>query len=238
MTKISVLQFKTTDNFEKNLQTLKKLFLKTTAKIVLAPEVCLTHFAYERAAQAVEFGQRAIVELLKLTKDRALILTIIEEKNNKFYNTAYVLANQKILYTQSKHKLFLLGKEDEFFTPSKLQDIKIFDLFGIKCGLLICFEFRFIDIWAKLNGAELILAPSMWGKPRKKHLQSLSSALAITNRCFVALANSANDDMAKSSAIISPWGKVTQDDRKNIITRNFNKREIIKLNRAIPIENM
>jgi len=128
-----------------------------------------------------------------------------------------------------------LEKIKKILEPSKLQDIKIFDLFGIKCGLLICFEFRFIDIWAKLNGAELILAPSMWGKPRKKHLQSLSNALAITNRCFVALANSANDDMAKSSAIISPWGKVIQDDRKTIICGNFNKKEIRKLNRAIPI---
>jgi len=234
---VSVLQFRTINNFEKNLKNLKTLFQKSNSKIVVAPEVCLTHFAYDRAEEVIEFGKRALDELLQITENRALIFTMITKKDNNYYNTAYVLSNKKIIYSQSKHKLFLLGGEHEFFTPSKIEDFKIFELFGIKCAILICFEFRFTKIWKKLEGAQMVFAPSMWGKPRKKHLDILSSALAITNRCFVALSNSANDDMAKSSSIITPWGDVIKDDRKSEIMGIFDEREIVKIKRAIPYEN-
>lgn len=75
----------------------------------------------------------------------------------------------------------------------------------------------------------------MWGKSRKEHFQTLSKALAISNQCFVVTSNSANDDMAKSSSIVSPFGIVYTDNRKLLLNKTINLDEIKKMRRYLPI---
>ena len=73
----------------------------------------------------------------------------------------------------------------------------------------------------------------MWGKLRKEHYESLTKALTITNQCYVIASDSANKNMAKSSAIISPFGNVSIDDRKNVISSIYDEKEIKKMRRYI-----
>ena len=75
----------------------------------------------------------------------------------------------------------------------------------------------------------------MWGVKRKDHYESISKALALVNQCFVIASNSANDNMAKGSAIISPFGNVVKDDLKTKIEANFDKDEIKKVRTYINI---
>jgi len=75
----------------------------------------------------------------------------------------------------------------------------------------------------------------MWGKPRKNHLEVLSEALAIMNQSFVVVCNSADDDMAKSSAIISPWGDAIRDDEAEIIHETIDLKLLKKYRRWIPM---
>jgi predicted amidohydrolase len=102
--------------------------------------------------------------------------------------------------------------------------------------LIICFELRFKELWRKIEGVDLILIPAMWGKPRKRHLEVLSQALATMNQSFVLLCNSANDDMAKSSAVISPWGDVIMDDEATLIEATIDLKEVKKVRRLIPMK--
>jgi benzoylsuccinyl-CoA thiolase BbsB subunit/naphthyl-2-oxomethyl-succinyl-CoA thiolase subunit len=60
---IEALQFKTTDDFSKNLQTLTKLYKQSQSDIVLAPEVCLTGFYYKDLKRACEFSKEAVKKL-------------------------------------------------------------------------------------------------------------------------------------------------------------------------------
>jgi len=78
-----------------------------------------------------------------------------------------------------------------------------------------------------------VLIPARWGKTRKKHLETLSQALAIMNQSFVVLSNSADEDMARSSSIISPWGEVTMDDNLEIIEADIHLKEVKKVRRMI-----
>jgi len=55
------------------------------------------------------------------------------------------------------------------------------------------------------------------------------------NQCFVVVANSANIDMAKSSAIIHPWGEIVINDKKEIIVEEINLKEVKKVRRLINI---
>ncbi|WP_200762963.1 carbon-nitrogen hydrolase family protein [Nitrosophilus alvini] len=233
---LSVLQFKTGDDFSKNLDTLKTLVKRCEEdSIVVAPEVCLTGFAYERFDEAASFGLHALKELLPLSQNRTIVFTMIEKRDGKFYNFAKVLHRGEVLYEQPKVKLFKFGGETDYFEAGKMEDIRIFEIDGFKVGILICFELRFIEIWQKLKGCDIILVPAMWGVLRKRHFEQLTEALALMNQCYLAASDSANDDMAKSSAIITPFGVPYRDDRKNILCKTADIKEIKKMRKYMDI---
>jgi predicted amidohydrolase len=230
----STIQMKTGPDWGKNLARLRALIEKS-GDLAVAPEVCLTGFAYDRFDEAAAFGKEALQELLPLSQNRTICYTQIEKENSHFYNFAYVLHKGRVVHRQPKVKLFALGGETDYFTPGSIEDIKIFEVGGKKMGLLICFELRFLQIWERLKGSDVILVPAMWGKPRKRHFEQLTEALAVMNQCFVVASDSANDDMAKSSAVITPFGEVMRDDRKSLISRAVDLSQIKKMRRYMNV---
>ena len=103
------------------------------------------------------------------------------------------------------------------FKAGEKGEISIFEIDGIKCAALICFELRFVELWEQIKGADIIFISAQWGKARKSHFEILSQALAIANQAFVVVSNSANDIMAKGSSVITPYGIVYKNDKKNFV---------------------
>lgn len=234
--KLIALQTKTKKEFKKNLNHLKKLILSCDDNsFILAPELCLTGFSYDRMDEASEFAQKAKKKIKKLSKDKTIAISFIEKEDLDYYNTLYIFHNKKIIHRQAKHKLFTLGDETNYFAKGKLDNMKIIDINGIKVAVLICFELRFPEYWLKVLGADLILNPSMWGEKRKTHYETLTKALAIANQCYVLASNSANENMAKGSGIISPWGDEYRDDKKELISHEMDLLEISKIRKYINI---
>ena len=230
------LQVKTTNDFQKNLEELKNLINSCEENsIILAPELALSGFSYDRMDEASIFSIKAIEEIKELSTNKIIALTFITKKDENFYNTLNIFHNQKIIHTQSKFKLFPLGDELTHFKPGNLEDIKIININGLKIATLICFELRFPELWLKVKGADIILNPAMWGIKRKDHYESISKALALVNQCFVIASNSADDNMAKGSAIITPFGNIIKNDQENIIKATFDKQELIKTRKYIDI---
>ncbi len=230
----SAIQCKTGQNFKENLRHLKKLIEKS-GDIVVAPEVVLTGFAYERFEEAAQFSAHALEELLPLSKERIICYTQIEKRGDRFYNFAKVLYKEELIYEQPKVKLFKFGGETDYFSAGSMEDIKLFEIEGLRFGLLICFELRFIEIWQRLKGADIILVPAMWGKLRKRHFEQFTETLALMHQCFVIASDSANDDMAKSSAIIDPFGVPYRDDRKSLLNKEVDLQDIKKMRRYMDI---
>lgn len=230
------LQMKTSENFEENLEHLKKLILQCEVNsIILAPEIALSGFCYDRMQEASTFALKAIPQLQELAINKTIALTIITKENDKYFNTLYIFNNQKIIHNQSKVQLFPLGNELEHFHVGKEEDIKIIEIDGLKIATLICFELRFPKLWQKVLGADIVLNPAMWGLKRKDHYETISKSLALVNQCFVIASNSANDNMAKGSAIISPFGNVYKDDNKEILSQKIDLEEIKKVRKYINI---
>jgi predicted amidohydrolase len=230
------LQVKTGEDFSKNLEHLKELIISSPKdSLILAPEIALSGFSYHRMQEASEFSIIAIKQLQELAVDKTIALTLITKENEKFFNTLYIFDNQKIIHTQSKIKLFPLGNELEHFEAGQEEDIKIIEINGLKIATLICFELRFPELWQKVLGADIILNPAMWGLKRKDHYETISKSLALVNQCFVIAANSADSNMAKGSAIISPFGNITKDDDKEIIIEKIDLDEINKVRKYINI---
>ena len=234
--KLIALQIKTTSNFQENLTHLKDLInLCEKDSLILAPELTLSGFSYDKMEEATQFSLKAIEEIKELSKDKTIALTFITKKENRFFNTLYIFHQQQIIHIQSKVKLFPLGNELEYFSAGKEEDIKIIEINGLKIATLICFELRFPQLWEKVKGADIILNPAMWGIKRKDHYESISKALALVSQCFVIACNSADENMAKGSAIINPFGIVKKDDSKEIIEDFFDLNEIKKVRTYINI---
>ena len=115
------------------------------------------------------------------------------------------------------------------------EDIKIVEVNGIRIAVLICFEIRFCDLWRKIQGADIIFVPALWGKLRKKQLEIISDALAVVNQAYVIVSNSKNDNMASSSAIITPFGDSYRDDKKELLEIEFDKNLVNKMRRYMDV---
>lgn len=230
------LCFETHTDFHTNLNHLTDLIAHSPEDaIVVAPEVCLSGFAYERFAEAAAFTESALQTLLACVGKRVLIFTAITEKSGAFYNKAYALHDGKILHTQGKAKLFTLGGEGEHFTHDNEADIVPFDVEGIKIGILICFELRFKTLWQRLEGCDIIAIPAQWGKLRAEHFAILTNALAIMNQCYVIAADADNPDTSGMSGIITPFGGEIRNNGAARLLSHYESRTVDSMRRYLNV---
>lgn len=233
---LTTLCFPTDPKFEKNLDHLLGLLSQTPHDaIVVAPEVCLSGFTYERFSEAAEFTATALEKLLPAIGKRLLIFTAITQDNNQFYNTAYALHDGTILHTQTKAKLFALGGETDHFATGSVNDIKPFDFQGIKIGILICFELRFKMLWQALEGCDIIAVPAQWGKLRSDHFITLTNAIAVVNQCYVAASDGLNEDTSGMSGIITPFGAEIRNNGEEVLTSNYEERTVTSMRRYLNV---
>ncbi len=234
---LSTLQFSSSENYEENLQTLINLIQDTPENsVILAPEVCLTGFDYEHFEAASAFSKKAIPVLLELSKNRIITLSVIEkQENGKFFNVAKVMYKEKIVHEQSKNRLFKLGDEHKYFSAGKNEHFKLFEVNGIKFGLMICFEMRFKNYWIDLEGADIILAPSRWGKNRTENFRVMTESLAIMNQCYVLAADASNEDCTSMSGIITPFGKAARNGNNLCLITPYDKQEIRRMRRYLDV---
>jgi len=234
---VMAIQEPSLQRYQENLDRLL-FILKSQPKkeLILAPEVFLTGLDYKHMTTSAKFSASALKTLKKAVNEQILVFTVILQEGEEFVNQAVVLHKHKIVHRQEKVKLFKLGNEDLYFQAGKKKNIKPFEINGVSYAILICFELRFKELWKQIEGADVVLIPALWGKLRKHHLEILSKALAVMNQCYVLVANSANTEMAKSSALISPMGESILDDKKSLVEGKVDFREIKKMRRYIVID--
>jgi predicted amidohydrolase len=230
------LCIETESDFEKNLDRLRILIDQTPEDaIIVAPEVALSGFAYERFEEAAAFTVTALETLAKCIENRLLIFTAITKEGDSFYNIAYALHNHAILHRQAKAKLFALGSEHEYFRAGEEGEIAPFLFGGIKIGILICFELRFKSLWQAMEGCDVIAVPAQWGKLRSDHFVTLTNALALMNQCYVIASDAANTDTSAMSGIITPFGGEIRNHGASALTSHFEERTLLSMRRYLNV---
>lgn len=234
------LLLETLPSYEENLHNLTtEIENSPSHSIIVAPEVCLTGFDYEHFEDAAHFSKEALETLLKLSSDKIITLTMIEKEivdsQERFYNYAYVLYKNRVVHKQAKHHLFKLGGEAKYFSEGREEDIKCFNIDGIKFALLICFELRFKKLWQKVEGADVILVPAQWGKIRSDHFKTLSNALAVMNECYVVVSDADNSDTTALSGVVDPFGQEVRNSGLKAIYEPFELMQIKKMRRYLDI---
>ncbi len=228
------LSFKTTENYDNNLNTLLNLIKEAEENsIIVAPEVCLSGFDYANIDAACKFALIATENIKKASYNKIIILTMLEKRDDKIYNFAKLFYNGEILHEQAKTKLFQLGDEHKFMYAGDEKNIKIIEVAGLKIAILICFELRFKELWQKLEGADIIAVPSWWGKLRRENFKTLTQALAIMNQCYVIASDSANEECTAEAGIITPFGDEQRNCDMDAIKVSYSSKEIMKMRRYL-----
>lgn len=235
-TTLCTLLFKTTANYLINLKVLLQLIEQTKRNsLILAHEVCLTGFDYENLERATAFSAYAMQELLNASQEKTIVLTMLEKIEGEVFNLVKVFHNGKLLHQRAKSRLFRLGNEEKYMSEGNDNEFEIFEIDGLKVAIFICFELRFKKLWQKAEGADIVLVPAWWGKPRTKHFRLLTQTLAVINQCYVIASDAKNAECSALSAIITPQGKALYNGNKPCLERVYEKKEIIKMRKYINI---
>ncbi len=230
------LLFETTSDYEDNLQTLLRLITQTKEhSVIVAPEVCLTSYDYERMDVMLSFAPKATDAIKKASYNKIIVLTMLEEKDGKVYNFAKVFHNGEVVFQRAKAKLFKFGDEDKYMQAGSEEDFKIVTVDGIKLAVFVCFELRFKELWQKSEGADVIAVPSWWGELRSEHFKILTQALALLNQCYVIASDSANKECTAMSGIITPQGESLRNGYTPCLRVKYNKKNITLMRRYMDV---
>lgn len=139
--------------------------------------------------------------------------SVADFRDGKVYNTSYVFERRGECIAQyDKTHLFTPMGEDKYFR--KGESLCRFELDGVPCGIIICYDLRFPELTRTLSleGIDVLFVVAQWPAARINHLLALSKARAIENQMFLACCNScgtAYDTVfGGNSCIYNPWGDV------------------------------
>ena len=132
--------------------------------------------------------------LTKLAKEYHVNIvggSVATKREDKFFNTMYVVNRTgNVVAEYDKAHLFKLMDEHLFMNAG--QSTNIFELDGITCGGVICYDLRFPE-WIRthiLKGAKIIFIPAEWPASNGSTIGNLLlQARAIENQCFIVAVN-------------------------------------------------
>lgn len=151
--------------------------------------------------------------------------SVSNKKENRVYNTAFVFDRKgECVAEYDKTHLFTPMGEDRYYTAG--DRLCCFELDGVRCGIIICYDLRFPEFirTLALSNIDMLFIVSQWPKARTFHLRTLATARAIENQIFVVCSNSCGRALdtvfGGNSAIINPLGETLAfaGEREEIIS--------------------
>jgi predicted amidohydrolase len=103
-------------------------------------------------------------------------------------------------------------RESDRVTPAEITAPAVFDLGGLRFGLMTCYDLRFPEMARHLvdAGANVIVVPAAWmvGPAKEDHWRTLLRARAIENTCYLLAAGQSGPYCTGQSLIADPMGTV------------------------------
>ena len=258
---ISCLQYSSSENEKSTLKIIKDLVnkaLDAESELITLPE-CATSLqknsilTKELAKTENEnFSLQTLREIAKINSIFVLIGSLPIKASDKLVNRSFLIGPEgNILYKYDKIHLYdvnlpngdIFRESDTYQHGNKAVIAKI-KKNKIKIGLTICYDLRFPNLYQDLaiNGAEIIVVPSAFSNlTGAVHWHTLLKARAIETGAFiVAPAQTGHHECGRisygHSLIVSPWGEVLEDAKKEIgiIHKNIDLNEVVKTRNAIP----
>ncbi|MCG3216633.1 MAG: hypothetical protein KAS63_07905 [Candidatus Heimdallarchaeota archaeon] len=192
--KVGFLQFKPVFcDAEENISILSKMIDQSESfDLLVIPELANSGYVFveknelEQVAEEIPSGffVEKLEEIAK-QRDGFIVSGICEKKGNKFFNSSVLIGPDG--YISTYRKIHLFDREKLFFEPGN-GPFKVFDVKGMKIGMLICFDWVFpeatrilaimgIDLLA--HSANLVLS----------YCQTAMLTRSVENQIFTITAN-------------------------------------------------
>lgn len=156
---------------------------------------------------------REIGDLAKRYSVNIVAGSVSNYQDGKLYNTCCVFDRTgQLVTTYDKVHLFTHVGEDKRY--QKGEALGAFQLDGVRCGVIICYDVRFPEIVRTmcLDGLDVLFVVCQWPKARIEMLQTLCRTRAIENQIFVACCSAcgaAGDRVCGGgSRIFGPAGEI------------------------------
>jgi carbon-nitrogen family hydrolase len=188
--------------------------------VIVLPEIFNTaeidYQAREYADNNGEYTKELMAKLSKKLHTYIVGGSILEKRDEEIYNTSYVFDRSgNILGSYDKTHLYSSSGEKDIVKAGN--DRLIFEIDGIRCGVVICYDIEFAS-WVTsyaLNGVDVLFNPAAWHQDWMINYDSLIRARAIENQIFVVGVNSTGRAyegyFGGHSQIVDPMGRYIID---------------------------
>jgi len=226
-------------NFE-HLKTLIEKAAEEKPDVIVLPEMWNTSYALKTVASIADRsgqpGARAVGELAGRLGINIVAGSVADWREGKVYNTSYIF-NRKGEEVTSYSKVHLFGLMEEGSYLAAGDSRVTFELDGVKCGIIICYDLRFPELSRALalDGAQIMFVPAQWPKPRLHPWRTLMLARAIENQMFVVGVNRVGSEGKAEffghSLLVDPLGEILLQgtEEEGILTADIDLNQVTKV---------
>lgn len=214
--------------------------------VVVLPELWSTGYALDAARQlASPLGGEDAAWLGGLAREHGVAFaggSVLSLRDGRVYNRAQIVDREgRYAAGYDKIHLFRLMDEDKYLAQGA--ETLCFDLAGMRCAAVICYDIRFCELTRKLavDGAEVLFVSAEWPLPRREHWLTLLRARAIENQMYVVACNRCGvtdgEAFAGASMIVAPDGTVLAqaDTEEDIIAADLDPAFVRRTRDTIPV---
>jgi predicted amidohydrolase len=227
---VATCQFPVSADIARNARMMREMIrnaAKKKADIINFPETCLTGYA------GTDFDGWTGFSWDLLKSETTTILTAAKEsktwivfgsthplsKGHQPHNCLYVINPTGKIHDRYD-KCFCTGGDLDSYSPG--DHLVAFDVKGVKCGLLICFDVRFPEIYRAYHkkGVQLMLHPFYNARNTGYHVRSIImratiQARAATNAMWISAPNASGRHQDWPSVFVTPDGIVESSLKQN-----------------------
>ncbi len=206
---------------EQNLNALVAALTRVEADLIVAPELALSGYLFTRReevegmAEPIPGPATDRLERAAADADCHLVIGMAECSGKELFNSAALIGPKGLIGVYRKVHLF--HEEKLYFSPGN-GGFFVFDISGVKVGLLVCFDHIFPEAarTLALQGAQIICHPSNLVLP--EYGQLTTRVRSIENRVFWILANRCGTER-RGGKILTYTGcsQITADDGEVLV---------------------
>lgn len=217
---------------EQNLEKIKKSLKKVRDSLIVLPELCTSGYLFlekeevAKIAEDVPSGKttKFFCDISK-TNNNYIVAGIAEKDGDKFYNSAIITGPNGFIGSFRKAHLF--NEEKKFFNSGDTP-FSVWDINGIKIGVMICFDWFFPESARilSLKGADIICHPANLVLP---YCPEAMITRSVENRVFAITCNRTGFEERWKKQLYFIGTSQIVDPKGNILARASEENEELKI---------
>jgi len=217
---------------QRNLATIAAALEGCRAELLVVPELALSGYLFTGTEEVRKLSEPVpgpATERLEQAAARNgchLVLGMAERSGDKVFNSAVLIGPSGVLGVYRKAHLF---NDEKLYFVSGDSGFSLFEVSGVKVGMLVCFDHMFPEAarTLALAGAQIICHPSNLVLP--EYGQLTTRVRAIENRVFWILANRHGSESRGGSTLRYTGCSQITAHNGDILARGEADREVLSI---------